>query len=180
MDKGLGKDEKLLWQGQPTPGIRFSPQDFFITPLILLWLTVVGATTFHSVFGSEKNDQPVFMAIPFLFIGFYLLIGRFIVDAYSRKSTRYRLTTERAIIESGIFQKKVRSVYLSATAEISLIQRKNGSGTVVFGSDNGRFSALPRSWPGANKYQAPGFDVIEDSKRIYDLAIKAQRDCKVK
>jgi Bacterial PH domain len=175
MSSDLAPGEKVIWQGKPIQGIRFSPQDFFIIPFVVLWLFMVIFIPATAKSNQAEGNTPILLFIPFIFIGLYMAVGRFVFDIFTRRNTNYRLTSERAIIDSGIFRKTTRSINLKATGEVSISTKKNGSGTVVFGSGSGRFAAFPRNWPGISQYLPPAFDGIDDAKHVYELAVKTQR-----
>ena len=109
------------------------------------------------------KEGPLFMqlwGIPFLLIGFHLLIGRFFVDAFRRSHTYYALTSQRAVIMSGYWNQEVRSIWLKNLQEVSL---KEGSerGSIELG-------AAPFRDRGT-EYQPPTFEMIEHSRHVYGL-----------
>lgn len=168
--------EQIIWQGQPRQGFRLAAQDAFAIPFAAFWLFVV-ITIFTLALTDQVQDiQPLFWVIipVFLLIGLHMLFGRFIVDRAARKRTWYYLTSERAVIESGLWRPIHRSVSLAALPEIRFRSRRNGGGSVYFGP-LGPFGMVPPSWPGAAQFLAPAFDDIEDAERVYDLALATQR-----
>ena len=171
--------EHIIWQGQPKQGFRLAPQDAFAVPFAVFWLFAVLLILFLSFTGKMNDVDPIaYVMLPvFLIFGLYMLVGRFLVDRLARRRTFFYLTTERALIESGLWRPNRRSVYLSAAAEIQFRGGRNGRGTVQFGSPN-MFGSLPPSWPGANQFLPPAFNDIEDAERVYNLALKAQRAAK--
>ncbi len=95
----LKPGEKLLWSGQPQPGIRFRASDIFIIPFSLLWgggaifweysvlfIMPSGSKTFHDSTPTFSIIFPLF-GIPFVLVGLYMIFGRFIVDAKTREQT---------------------------------------------------------------------------------------------
>jgi hypothetical protein len=75
-DNELLKDEKILWTGQPDPSIIFTREDIFLIPFSLIW----GIPVFLGLgFPTFELTIYTLFQIPFLLIGFYLIIGRFIV-----------------------------------------------------------------------------------------------------
>jgi hypothetical protein len=86
----LSKDERLLWTGKPRAGIVFRSSDIFLIPFSLLW---VGFIMFW-IYNVLKLGAGIFalFAIPFVIAGFYILIGRFFLDARKRKNTLYGIT----------------------------------------------------------------------------------------
>jgi hypothetical protein len=173
----LAPGERIIWQGQPKQGFRLSPQDVFAVPFAAFWLFIVSMIFLLAITGQAKDVDPVaYIIIPiFLLVGLYMLFGRFVVDRATRRRTYYFLTTERALIEGGLFRPSRRSVSLSAAPEIRFRGRTNGRGTVQFGSPS-MFGMMPPSWPGASQFLPPAFDDIDDAERVYSLALKAQRE----
>lgn len=173
----LGVGERVLWQGQPAPGINFAPQDIFIILFGIVWLLIAVGGAGAAIWSGQETDPVAFIILPFfVLIGCYIIFGRFIVDAISRKKTKYVLTTQRAIIEEGLLATSERSVNLAAVQEIGLHRRQSGRGTISFGGATGPWMMMPRNWPGARQFMPPAFDGIDDVARIYELAIRAQRD----
>jgi hypothetical protein len=124
----------------------------------------------------KEHDPAFYLIMPFfLLIGLYMLFGRFLVDRVARRRTHYYLTTQRAVIEGGLFRPNHRSISLAASPEIRFRGRRNGRGTVQFGSAS-MFGMMPPSWPGASQFLPPAFDDIDEAERVYNLALKAQRE----
>ena len=68
-----------------------------------------------------------------LFYGFYLLVGRYVVDALQRRQNTYAVTNQRTVILSGFpFSRKVETVFLSDYLKVSFKKRKSGFGTITF------------------------------------------------
>jgi hypothetical protein len=114
--------------------------------------------------------------LPFVFLGFYVIFGRFIVDARSRERTLYGVTSERIMIVSGLFSQQTNSLQLRTLTDLSLTERSDGSGTITFGPTHFMDSLIPVcSWPGRRRYAPPAFDLIERAKEVYEIICKAQR-----
>jgi len=170
----LGNNEVLLWTGRPPVGIHFILSDLFLIPVSLLWfgfvivweliVLVKGAPFFFLMWG-----------LPFLLMGFYISIGRFFVDSYKRRNTIYAITHDRILIKTGFFSRKVKSLNIKKLSNITFKIKKNGSGTIVFGRENGRYIRLQGAdWPG--RKQTPRFESIPDVKKAYDIIIENQRN----
>ncbi|MFN0243546.1 MAG: hypothetical protein ACKVWV_11695 [Planctomycetota bacterium] len=167
----LASSETLVWSGQPRAGLRCTRADAFFIPFSVLWLAFVCTWTFR----ARALDAPVvFLMFGAMFIGFglYFIAGRFFVDARRRRHTFYGLTSRRAVIVSGRRTRKVTSIQLRALAAVSLSERPDRSGSIVFGSNgNGRTwrtPLLPRSWPGMDRYLPPAFESIEEVRAVYE------------
>jgi hypothetical protein len=179
MDFQLTSGERVIWRGNPACGIRFHAYDFFLVPFAFVWLA--GALTIFVAPESRQQDaDPIgYVMLPFfVLIGIYILFGRFVTDFLVRSRTEYALTNRRAIIESGYFRRIVRSVNLAAAPEIRFQEKRNGRGTIEFGS--GAPFGMPRGWPGMGQFQPPAFDGIEDARNVYELALNAQHEAQAK
>jgi hypothetical protein len=103
----LAKGERLLWSGVPRQGVLFRPSDAFMIPFSLLW---AGFAVFWEL-SAIRDGAPTFFVlwgIPFVLVGAYIVVGRFLVDARRRRNTAYGLTTERIIISSGAFRPSLK------------------------------------------------------------------------
>jgi hypothetical protein len=175
----LTSDERLLWQGRPRGGIRLRGSDFFLIPFSLLWGGFAIFWEFMAIFKVPKNDPigwtfPLF-GVPFVLMGLYIIFGRFILDKKMRDGTEYAVTSRRAIIVSGFFTRKVRSINLQSTPEITVTERADKSGTITFGS------AQPFGWWAQGNLWFPGtsassaFEMIENVRSVNGIIEKAKR-----
>jgi hypothetical protein len=178
----LKSGESLLWSGQPRGGIRLRPSDALFIPFSLLWggfaivwevmalFMALGITAGVGKPGAAAFIFPLF-GLPFVLVGLYLMIGRFFVDAKSREKTRYAVTDQRIIIVTMLFGHKVQSIALRQIPELVLNQSADGSGSIHFGSP----SLVPSSDGGYARRQAPGFEMIERVREVYDIVQNAQQ-----
>lgn len=175
LSQHLDPNEHLLWSGQPRSGIRLRPQDAFLIPFSLMWC---GFAIFWEV-SVVRSGAPFFFmiwGIPFVCVGLFFVFGRFIFDARGRANTYYGVTNERILIVSGLFSQQTKSLQLRTLADLSLTQRKDGSGTIAFGPTNYMNGMFPAgAWPGAGRYSPPSFDLIDRAKQVYDTIRSAQR-----
>jgi hypothetical protein len=179
VQRELTSGERLLWEGRPRGGVKLRGSDFFLIPFSLLWGGFAIVWESMALFVVPKNNPagwvfPLF-GIPFVLAGLYIIFGRFIVDAKMRARTEYALTNRRAIIISGLFARKVRSINLQSTPEITLSEKNDGSGTIAFGA------AQPFNWwvqtsiwfPSASSQ--PAFEMIEKVRDVYNIIEKAKQ-----
>jgi hypothetical protein len=143
-------------------------------PFSLMW---GGFAIFWESTVVTKGAPFFFMlwGIPFVLIGLYIIFGRFFVDARSRARTFYGVTSERIIIVSGQSSRQTKSLQLKTLSDISLTERADGSGTITFGPQYPTTQNLPAGWPGAGRYAAPAFDMIDRAKEVYDLIRQTQK-----
>lgn len=173
LEKELNLNEHILWQGQPKQGIVFRPVDIFVVPFSLFWAGFV----FNWQWSAITQDLPIVFklwGIPFMIIGIYITIGRFIIDMYFRKNTHYVLTNERAIIMSGIFHQKIQSINYKKLAHIEFTDHNNDYGTITFGSEYmiGKMSYLN---PMGIKSTNSEFECIKNADMVHRLIKDEQR-----
>jgi hypothetical protein len=177
--KELGSGERLLWSGQPKQGVVFRASEWFMTPFALMW----GGFAIFWEWQVLQSDAPPFFAlwgIPFVLIGLYLILGRFIVEARQRASTFYGVTNESVLIVSGLFTRKVKSLALRTLSDLAVSEQASGEGTISFGGGApfaswfGGFGA----WPGMEAYLGPRFEMIPNAKSVYNTIRDAQRSAK--
>jgi hypothetical protein len=96
----LQAGEQLLWYGRPDPAVLFGPGDLFMIPFSILWLAF--AIFWESgVVRSGGGPFFVIWGIPFIAIGLYAVVGRFIYKRINKKRTVYGITGHRAIVVAG-------------------------------------------------------------------------------
>jgi hypothetical protein len=177
----LGRGEQLVWSGQPRQGLRLRGSDALLIPFSILWCGFAIFWEAMALTASAKGGGPVaivfpLFGLPFVLIGLYLVFGRFIVDSRIRARTAYGITSERIVIVSGLFGRRVKSLNLKTLSDILLAERSDGSGTITFGPVHpfGQWFSQG-SWPGAGQYAPPAFEMIDRAKEIYDRIREAQK-----
>jgi hypothetical protein len=169
----LSGGERLLWSGRPRQGLMLRPSDAFVIPFTLLWC---GFAIFWET-GVVRSHAPAFMqlwGIPFVLVGIYVVFGRFWVDARQRARTSYGLTDQRIIIISGILSQQVKSLNLRTLSEMSLTERDNGLGTILFGTPGPWWITSGMQWPGMSAQSAPMLEGIENPRDVYERIRSAQ------
>jgi hypothetical protein len=171
----LGGGERLLWSGQPLPGLRFQRSDLFLVPFSLFWC---GFVFFAVASAFQKSDPPALLLFLLLFVvtGLYLVAGRFFFDAWRRARTHYAVTSERVLIVDAAPGRKVTSLALSDLRELTLQERGSGVGTISFGRGGlGALFGAIEGWPGAERHLPPRFRLLLEARRVHDLIRTAQR-----
>jgi hypothetical protein len=125
-----------------------------------------------------NSGGPLFMklwGIPFVLVGAYMMVGRFFVDARQRSKITYGVTSERVVIISDSFGRRVKSINLRTLSDITLDQKSDGSGTITFGSTD------KSSWWNAGglggrrgRPAPPSFEMVQNVKKVYDIIREAQ------
>ena len=96
----LGPDERILWAGEPRQGLCLRLTDAIAIPFSILWTAFVVVGIVEAT--QSKNRSFLIGVVPFLLIGLYMLVGRFLVDSWQRARTRYGVTNQRVLIVSGL------------------------------------------------------------------------------
>jgi hypothetical protein len=158
----LAEGERPVWSGQPLPG-AFARSAI---PLALFGVPFFGFAVFWTVMaaygawwgsGSPSGSSPPWFGalfplfgIPFLVIGAGMLLSPVLARRAARR-TVYVLTDRRAIVlEWKPFRgRAVRSYTPERLTKMSRIERRDGSGNLVFESDPDRAAqGYPRWTPG--------------------------------
>lgn len=169
----LASGERLLWHGRPEQGILFRPADAFMIPFSLLW----GGFVLFWEYSAISMEAPLFFVlwgIPFVAVGLYMIVGRFLVDAKQRATTFYGVTSQRVIIVSGISSRKVKSLNLRTLSDLSLDERARGNGSISFGASHPFAQwtgGMP--WPGMPSL-SPAFERVEGARSVFEIIRKAQ------
>jgi hypothetical protein len=177
----LSPEEEVLWTGRLRGGIRLRPADGFLIPFSLIWTGFPAFLIVMAVLGAREEPSLLIVAviaIPFLLVGLYFVIGRFAVDARRREKTSYGLTNQRIVIVSGIFRRKVKSLNLRTLTDVSLTERRDGSGHISLGPTNPMFAWFGGTggwWPGMEAFTPASFEMLDGARQVYEKIVEAQR-----
>jgi hypothetical protein len=118
--------------------------------------------------GAVRYVCPAVFGLPFLAVGFYMLVGRFIHDANERRRTWYTVTNRRCLIAVDGKIVETRSLYWNFIQGVVRREHGDGRATLFFElSSLGRQDA-PRSDGIGSMRRPPGvyFERIEDSDGV--------------
>jgi Bacterial PH domain len=179
-DIALDRNERVLWSGGPPQGLVLHGYDAFLIPFSLIWAGIAFGGFGVTIMQHARPGMapvPTFAYLPmalFGVAGLYITIGRFIVDSVARSYTSYAITTDRVIIQSGLFTSTLKSLNLRTLSDLTLSERANGSGTITFGPVNPWKSwGAGMQWPGM--LQTPMFEGIPNARAVYGIIRDAQR-----
>jgi len=164
----LDPGEELLWTGKPGQGIRFHAVDLIFIPWSIVW-TSFAFFWEYSVVALWAWPSLIFgiFGLPFVAVGAHITIGRFYVDAHRRKSIDYAITNRRVLIRSRFPKFKEQVVVMHPSLVAQLQVRKDGSGTITFGSNDDWYTHRGRRLPGF--FTPCKLEHIADVKRIHAL-----------
>ncbi len=141
----LEPGERTLWVGRPLTGFRFNRGDVFLIPFSLLWggfaiLWEYMAIRMALISGNAGAIIGPLFGIPFVAIGVYLIIGRYLQDSRRRKHT-ILLVTDKRLIAKGRHGHVAWD--LADLTEVRLKDRKNGVGDIQIESSKSPIKEIP-------------------------------------
>lgn len=161
----LTDGEYVIWQGAPVKGHLFSLQDIFLIPFSLMW---GGFAVFWELM-VILADAPLLIqlwGIPFVVIGFYLMAGRFFVQAHMRKHTLYAVTNKRIL---RIRKKQVDSLNYRLSPQKRMTQHKDGSGSIIFENSGNQWNKGYQVVWGMNMKAGFWMEHIPEVSRVFHI-----------
>jgi hypothetical protein len=161
--------EHVLWTGRPNPLRLLNANDAFMVPFSVLWASLTTPWALGALVNGELSVS-LLWALPFALLGQYMLWGRFVAKWWGRRRTVYAVTDRRILSARGGYLESLPMGQLPAT---SYSTRRDGSGTITFGSPSGASRQLEDSgmeW--LSRRSAPGvlaFRDIPDVERVHLL-----------
>lgn len=173
----LSGTEQVLWFGQPRQGVVVRGSDVFLIPFSLMWCGFAIFWEMSVLKAPNASGFFVFWGLPFIAVGVYMVVGRFFAESKQRSRTFYAVTSERILIVSGLFSRKVKSLSLRTLADLSIVESANSEGSISFGAGSpfsSMFASMP-NWPGLEAHVGPRFDLISNAKSVFEIIRSAQR-----
>jgi hypothetical protein len=174
----LLKGEKVVWRGQPAQGLLLTSEDWFRVPFSLVF---AGFAVFWEARALNDANSPTFLklwGVPFVILGLYIMVGRFLVDAWARRGMTYAVTNKRILIARSAPFAKFTALTFDQLPSVNLIERGRGRGTIRIGQDlptwtNRGFSGWSPAFD-----PTPQFTAIEDARKVFEhiQMILAKRD----
>ncbi len=127
-DISLGADERVVWEGRPDVG-HFMRKGLWGTAFGAGWLFIL--LMVMKGFRSSGGHLPTWVSVLFGTIGILFFLGP-LWKKWEAESTRYLLTTERAIIKTKY---ETRSLAPREMRELRMREFKNGLGDVTLRVD---------------------------------------------
>jgi len=174
IERELDRGEQLLWFGQPSLGVKLHLPDLVLLPMGLL-LTSFGIVIHPVALRNGWEPDNILGSLPLVLVGVYLLGGRWLWDAKRRARTVYAVTDRRIILVSGIFRTRVRSIDLRTLGDLSFIERRNGKGDFLLGSDAWGLSCLiGTGLPLVTSLAPPLLESVDQARHVYEIIRDAQ------
>jgi hypothetical protein len=167
----LMNGERLLWSGRPRQGLLLRPADALLIPASLLWCAL---TVFLAATALRSGAPPArsFIALVFVAVGLYMVVGRFLVDAWLRAGTAYGVTDRRVLIASHGLGGRVKSLGARAITDLTVSEDRRGGGVILFGPVLFGVSVVA-AWLGVRS-RLPIFELGSGVREVYDLIRRTQ------
>jgi hypothetical protein len=168
VERHLSPGEQIEWVGRPDPSKHFTRADVFLVPFTILWGGFAMVWESAAIF----SGSPFFMVfgIPFVFVGLYLIAGRFFHKAYRKRRTVYAVTDRRVLtIYHGRRGEAVEATYLRAIPSVSTTSDSHGRGSIEFGNTLPAVARYANSGMWMPFAGGGGFYDIEDPGGVADL-----------
>jgi uncharacterized membrane protein len=134
VERHLSPGERIEWVGRPDPAKHFTRGDLFLVPFSILW----GGFAIFWEAAAIRGGGGIFFVlwgVPFVGVGLYFMLGRFIYKANRKRRTVYAVTNRRVltIVRGRRGGESVEALYLRSIPTISTSAVSNGRGSVEFG-----------------------------------------------
>ena len=140
----LANGEQVLWQGAPGQGNLVTKENIFLIPFSIFWC---GFAIFWETSVIMHGIWPfALFGLFFVFIGLYLVFGRFVYTVWVRKRTYYIITNLKII---RMRNNKVDMMMRANMPPVSLTIHKNGNGTFRIGHTH-PYASFTIRFPGMN------------------------------
>ncbi len=185
-DVELLPGERLLWEGRPLRHRLFRAPDALLIPFSLLWFGFVVFWEASVLTERTVGDRPpvffVLWGVPFVLVGLYLVVGRFVVRAVASRRTRYVLTDLRILVIGGMSGNRTTSAYLRSLPPPVVAEQPDRSGNLAFGAFPGILDPFThrnglRGWA-SEPSSDPALWHIPEVRRVRDLiaGVQTERD----
>jgi hypothetical protein len=170
--------ERILWAGRPHSHVIFQPSDALIVPLSLLWAGFAIFWEWSVLHTPNAGVSGLFFAlwgVPFVLIGVYLVVGRFVVQWMTKRRTYYAVTDRRALVRTGLTGRVLQLADLRRLPTVTKQVRRNGVGTLVFGVEpkrGGWASGWSRFPANPQHTSVPVFRDVHDADSVYRLVME--------
>lgn len=170
----IPRGERILWSGKPKEGIVFRLADLFIIPFSICWFGFAIIWE-YSVIKSGAYLFALF-GLPFLAVGAYMTVGRFILDNIRRKSTAYAITNTQVIILVKLKYGAVNAIDIASLGDIIISEKKDGRGTLILGTPDPRNSHSNGLGLGQSSRAPAMLELVEEPRKAYDLLLRLKKE----
>ena len=151
----LRKGEKVIWSGKPLKA-SFMMGGFVVSAFGLVWLSF----SLFAMWASTLQGIEMFVTLVlslFVFIGFGLTLGPSIWQVMRYKNTKYLITNQRLITQTGAIGVDTRFLDLDNIQEVyvnvSFVDKVFGTGSLIVMTSG--FSLLGKMYPVMTELKEP-------------------------
>lgn len=161
----------MLWEGRPAASLQLRLVDFVLIPVAGSWAAFQLAEDVHGWRIGAPLLGNLFDAF-LVAVAVFFAVGRIFLEAVVRSGTTYAVTSKRVAVIMEGEATTVMWLNTSNLPPMELIERRDGSGTIKFGTPLGRFG-LHRFGPS----MAAGHEFyrIPDVRSVYELIERQAR-----
>jgi len=162
--------EHLVWMDRPDPHALFTTADLFLVPFSILW---AGFAVFSesSVIAGRAPLFFMLWGIPFVLVGAYITVGRFVYKRIAQRHTYDAVTNQRVLSLNTLLTHHLQAAFIRSLPTIS-ISGSDHRGTVQFGQPPSYASWIANTGWGFFGPSAAGlvaFYNIPDPQHVYNL-----------
>jgi hypothetical protein len=179
IEEELLPGERVLWRGQPRKNVLFTRGDVFLVPFSLLWFGFAVTALLSGGFAADGGPMSLVFGSFFVLIGSYFAFGRFVYKGWRRGRTFYAVTDRRVIAATRGWRESVQAQFIDQIPTLNRSIRRNGVGTIRFGSGSGFTQALYEDngleFMSPYGVSVPTFYDIDEARHVYDLVQRLRR-----
>jgi hypothetical protein len=169
----LREGEMIVWTGKPKNGIRLIESDRIFLPMSIILIGFSGFLDYVMIY-YQPGIFYIIITLTLNLIAVYTSIGRFILSKMRREKTFYCITSQRILKCINDSPPKWSTLPLKNIEKIEYTQENDGAGFILFGDTNPLFPWLLGSI-NFSKEEFPGFEMIPDVKKVYQIIISLLR-----
>ena len=140
LDPYLLPGEELVWTGRPDPAKHLTAADAYLVPFTLLW-TGLSVSLLGTALARGAPLSTALFGLPFVVVGVYIVVGRFMYKASRKRRTVYGLTEGRALV--SVADGSLAEAPLQRTPVDQRRSRDGRHVSVTFGRSTGGWNAGP-------------------------------------
>ena len=176
----ISADETVLWEGKPGKGNLIAKSDIVLIPFSIFWFGFAIFWTW-TTFSMGAGFMSIF-GIPFVAIGLYLTLGRFVHKSIIRKKTAY-VITDRKIIRSR--SGNIDIFELRNLPNMHITVHKEGYGTITFGREYDYYYTRRHGYGYGRGYltyndPTPSLENVPDVARVHQIISDAVSNARKK
>lgn len=177
----LEPTEKALWVGVPPRNAVFDkgdilqiPFSIFFTVFSIIWIT----SAFSAANDSEETGFSFFplFGVPFVLVGLYMLVGRFIYRWWRNGRTIYAVTDRNVLALVG---SRLTTTDIGGLREVQQSIKSDGSGSIIFGAPPpayGWFRGNGLEWLGSHPDYPITFRNISNVRAVNNLVENQKKE----